>query len=124
MERNIYKIGKELFITNGEEIKQGDWYLVNQWGNGLLLATQPASSEDIKYQHKFECKKIILTTDEDLIKNGVQAIDDTFLEWFVKNPSCECVEVNTYTKKIGTETDANGYRQMDVFGEDYRITIS
>ncbi|CAB4136440.1 hypothetical protein UFOVP309_7 [uncultured Caudovirales phage] len=39
-----------------------------------------------------ECKKIILTTDQDLIEDGVQAIDDEFLEWFVKNPSCESVE--------------------------------
>jgi hypothetical protein len=38
-------------------------------------------------------KKIILTTDPDLIKDGVQAIDDEFLEWFVKNNSCEGVEV-------------------------------
>ena len=36
-------------------------------------------------------KKIILTTDQSL--DGVQAIDDEFLEWFVKNPSCEGVEV-------------------------------
>ena len=36
-------------------------------------------------------RKIILTTDQSL--NGVQAIDDEFLEWFVKNPSCEEVEV-------------------------------
>ena len=28
------------------------------------------------------CKKIILTTDTDLIADGVQAIDDNFLEWF------------------------------------------
>jgi hypothetical protein len=41
-------------------------------------------------------KKIILTTDQDLIKDGVQAIDDEFLEWFVKNPSCEFVEINKY----------------------------
>jgi hypothetical protein len=34
-----------------------------------------------------------LSTDQDLIKDGVQAIDDEFLEWFVKNPSCERVEV-------------------------------
>jgi hypothetical protein len=39
------------------------------------------------------CRKIILTTDQDLIKDGVQAIDDEFLEWFVKNPSCESVEI-------------------------------
>jgi hypothetical protein len=29
-----------------------------------------------------------------LIKDGVQSIDDEFLEWFVKNPSCEFVEVD------------------------------
>jgi len=41
-------------------------------------------------------KKIILTTDQDLIKDGVQAIPDEFLEWFVKNPSCEVVEIVKY----------------------------
>ena len=46
-------------------------------------------------------KKIILTTDQDLIADGVQAIDDEFLEWFVKNPSCEYVEV-IYDKDIFT----------------------
>jgi hypothetical protein len=68
-------------------------------------------------------KKIILTTDQDLIADGIQAIDDTFLEWFCKNPSCEFIEVGTYAKKIRAEFDANGYREMDVFGKDYRITI-
>jgi hypothetical protein len=54
-------------------------------------------------------KEIILTTDQDLIKDGVQAIDDEFLEWFVQNPSCEVVKIEstykdfnpiTYTHKI------------------------
>ena len=36
--------------------------------------------------------KVILTTDQDLINNGIQAIDDEFLEWFVAHPSCEEVE--------------------------------
>ena len=39
-------------------------------------------------------RKIILTTDQDLIEDGVQDIDDEFLEWFVENPSCESVEVD------------------------------
>ncbi len=43
-------------------------------------------------EHKDYYKKIILTTDQDLIKDGVQVIDDEFLEWFVKNPSCENVK--------------------------------
>jgi ssDNA-binding Zn-finger/Zn-ribbon topoisomerase 1 len=38
-------------------------------------------------------KKIILTTDQGLIKNGVQSIENDFLEWFVQNPSCEWVDV-------------------------------
>jgi hypothetical protein len=37
-------------------------------------------------------KKIIITDNKDLIAQGVQAIDNEFLEWFVKNPSCERVE--------------------------------
>jgi hypothetical protein len=40
-------------------------------------------------------KKIILTTDQDLIENGVQAIEDEFLEWFVKNPTCEYAPIIT-----------------------------
>jgi hypothetical protein len=45
-------------------------------------------------------RKIILTTDQDLIKDGVQAIDDEFLQWFVKNPSCEEVKVELQIKSV------------------------
>ena len=69
-------------ITSDEEIKEGDWCLSKL-------------NEVVRFGKKFTSslyKKIILTTDQDLIKDGVQAIDDEFLEWFVKNPSCEFVE--------------------------------
>ena len=69
-----------IYITSNEEIKEGDCFL---------------SKEEIVHNNwgwNFGDKKIILTTDQDLIKDGVQAIDDEFLEWFVKNPSCEWVE--------------------------------
>jgi len=57
-------------------------------------------------------KKIILTTDQDLIKDGVQAIDDEFLEWFVKNPSCEWVEVEKISlgKVEGTTMSVSKYK--------------
>ena len=45
-------------------------------------------------------KKIILTTDQDLIKDGVQDIDDEFLEWFIENPSCERVEVESMINMV------------------------
>ena len=102
-----------IYITNSEEIKEGE-YGLSRLGEIIKFH----SGYDYRYY-----AKIILTTDQDLIKDGVQAIDDEFLEWFVKNPSCESVEIDTYSKKIGVETDTNGYREMDVFGKDYRIII-
>jgi hypothetical protein len=71
-----------IYITSDEKPKAGDWSLYHNKIHKCI--------EDIVGD---EFKKIILTTDQDLIADGVQAIDDEFLEWFVKNPSCEEVEV-------------------------------
>ena len=75
---------QNISITNDEEIKDGDWFLTDD-----KRVEKCAPDWRAREWHK----KIILTTDQDLIKDGVQAIDDEFLEWFVKNPSCEEVEV-------------------------------
>ena len=83
-----FLINKNIYITSDEEIKEGDWCL-DITGN---LIVQCLRTSIDSYWNK-NCKKIILTTDQDLIKDGVQAIDDEFLEWFVKNPNCEGVEV-------------------------------
>jgi phosphoribosyl-ATP pyrophosphohydrolase len=40
--------------------------------------------------------KIILTTDEELILDGVQEIEEDFLEWFENNP-CEAVKVQKWS---------------------------
>jgi hypothetical protein len=99
--------GQHIYITNDEEIKEGE--------KGWLLENNSIT----KNVCEFDCsnglggiystdKKIILTTDHDLIKNGVQAIDDEFLEWFVKNPSCEFVEVGYGWIRLA-ETDNEGY---------------
>jgi hypothetical protein len=82
---------QHIYITSSEEIKEGHWFLneINETETGIRHYDYKTLSP--------ECKKIILTTDQDLIKDGVQPIDDTFLEWFVKNPSCESVEVKKIT---------------------------
>jgi hypothetical protein len=41
----------------------------------------------------YDSNKVVLSNDPNLIADGVQSIDDEFLEWFVKNPSCEVVDV-------------------------------
>jgi hypothetical protein len=59
--------------------------------------------------YKDNCKKIILTTDPQLIQDGVQAIDDTFLEWFVKNPTCENVQIKRVSRCCGR---CDGYHDL------------
>jgi ssDNA-binding Zn-finger/Zn-ribbon topoisomerase 1 len=81
-------MNQHIYITSDEEIKDGDWYL-DTFNNQRIKANE--FSDHKHYGNA--CKKIILTTDQDLIKDGVQAIDDEFLKWFVKNPSCEWVDV-------------------------------
>ncbi len=82
-----------IYITSDEEIKHEDWYLTSK--NTICKCIKT----DSKYVYSLEggsstnCKKIILTTDQDLIAEGVQNIDGEFLEWLVKNPSCEFVDV-------------------------------
>jgi hypothetical protein len=53
-----------------------------------------------KFDSLTPLKKIILTTDPDF---GVQSIDDEFLEWFVKNPSCEEVFITDDYEQINQE---------------------
>ena len=96
--------GKQhIYITNDEEVKEGDWFIHISHGisniykaqeivgKSIVVGVNKESSCWIDYSHK-----IILTTDQDLIKDGVQSIDDKFLEWFVKNPSCEAVVVQKW----------------------------
>ena len=78
-----------IYITSDEEIKdvrphKGKWHLEKE----NILNKFPDYLTDLS-----ECKLVIMTTDDDLINDGVQAIDDEFLEWVVNNPSCEFVEI-------------------------------
>jgi hypothetical protein len=87
---------QHIYITNDEEIKEGDWFyfpieiIENEKGH-KYVSNDWSKFSDILYS--LYAKKIILTTDGNLIKDGVQAIDNEFLEWAFKNPKCDFVEV-------------------------------
>jgi hypothetical protein len=85
---------RHIYITSDEEIKEGDWCIDDE---GIVKCTAHAGAMNHYYT------KIILTTDQDLINDGVQAIDDKFLEWFVKNPSCERIEVEKFAINCSCE---------------------
>ena len=89
--KNFGRSPQNIYITNSEEIKEGDW-LISKEGN-----------LHNNFGWNYGDRKIILTDNKDLIADGVQAIDDEFLEWFVKNPSCEEVEVYDVNGKLFAE---------------------
>jgi hypothetical protein len=111
-------LNQHLYITSDEEIKAHDWCFF-----GFNLENDFEGGEDYEITHadllkctglskegyllhsggitgRASCKKITLTTDPELINDGVQAIYDDFLEWFVKNPNCEFVDIKPYCEKI------------------------
>jgi hypothetical protein len=112
----LFTTSQHIYITSSEEIKEGDWIL---YGANQIVKIEiqiDKNSEHFKIYGMGARKKIILTTDPTLIADGVQAIDDEFLKWFVKNPSCECVEVKHFNNDchgecgIGDNSCGNYYR--------------
>jgi len=97
--------GFHIYITSDEDINENDYIITK---DGRLVQVSYLLSKDLE-----EASKVILTTDQDLIKDGVQAIDDEFLEWFVKNPSCESVE--TYSLGIeNSDTGESGHYKYEI----------
>ena len=90
---------QNIYITSDEEIKEGDWVFDLD-----IKRIVKADNLKVATYKKSQCwyyKKIILTTDQDLIKDSVQAIDDEFLTWFINNPSCEEVEIKPLLSNNG-----------------------
>jgi len=97
--------GFHIYITSDEDINENDYIITK---DGRLVQVSYLLSKDLE-----EASKVILTTDQDLIKDGVQAIDDEFLEWFVNNPSCESVE--TYSLGIeNSDTGESGHYKYEI----------
>jgi hypothetical protein len=92
------EVNQNIYIDIDEEIKEGDWFITKT--NDVLKVQKPERGyEPIG-------KKIILTTDPTLIADGAQEIDDEFLGWFVKNPTCDFVEVEKqYVTPLGDIVD-------------------
>jgi hypothetical protein len=116
---------QHIYITNSEKPKARDWVLgdfpdnpigkvISKYGQEFTVQSLNGDKYGLA---EYDSKKIILTTDPDLIKEGIQSINDEFLQWFVKNPSCEMVEVVFSNRGItGIE------KILKTFGE-YKIIL-
>ena len=104
--KNLYKIEDELYIiSNTENVSENCWIITD----GRLVQVSYLLSNEVA-----KGNKVILTTNKLLIKNGVQAIDDEFLEWFINHSNCKQIEIK---KGFEDETEY-GYNFLD-----YKIII-
>jgi len=105
---------QHIYITSDDKITSSQDWFIDIKDNRNHLHQVGYDLESVEWNDQYNplyFKKIILTTDQGLIKYGVQAIDDEFLEWFVKNPSCEEVEVyREGYKKNGMIDEATSYQ--------------
>lgn len=89
--------GRTIYITNDEKPKIDDWCINTEYEivfkvDEIKEFNNIIKSKNDSFVYDF-CKKIVLTHDLDLIDDGVQEIPTFFLEWFVKNSSCEQIKV-------------------------------
>ena len=127
--RNSNYSNKNIYITSSDEkIKKGDWvlFMFDEVTEIVKVTTIVNNAFDSKegFGYGLEyCKKITLTTDQDLIKDGVQAIDDEFLEWFVKNPSCKFVEVRKEKYSERFDNDKSPIGNPNTWGNRWLVLI-
>jgi hypothetical protein len=112
---------QHIYITSSEEIKEGDWMYYKHFGEDIVYKYDAMNGQNTNVnEHKPFYQKIILTTDQSL--DGVQAIQDDFLEWFVNNPKCEEVEVEKIQFNPVFEEDDLSYDEMTAY-YSYKIII-
>jgi hypothetical protein len=133
--KNIHVLNQYIYITSDEEIKEGDYFLYDETTIKYKTNGTEYHGGDLCHisgNRRYpvsESKKIILTTNP--LLEGVQSIDDEFLEWFVKNPTCENIPIitttvskeSTYKTNIGFESwrkeepsqDKRMYNEKELF---------
>ena len=104
---------QNIYITSDEEIKVGDYFIESLGLPDSYLVHKLSKEWKDKESFYRRCTKVILTTDADLIEDRVESIDDEFLEWFVKNPSCEEVEVHEL-RFFDPDTNESGHCKWEL----------
>ena len=111
--KNLYKIKKDLYvISNTEDVNDNDYIITKD--DRLIKVSYLLSDEVAKGF------KVILTTNDQLIKDGVQAINDEFLNWFVKNPSCDFIR----TLKVPYFDESSHSYLLDIPKEEPKQELS
>jgi hypothetical protein len=79
-----------IYITRSVESKVGDYYIGEGFAGPTLFQWDKSQAKQFP---DMIIQKVVLTNNPSLIQGDIRAIDSEFLEWFVKNPACESVEI-------------------------------
>lgn len=116
----------DIYITNDEKFVRNEWIT-----DGIeVIEATPKLVNSQGLVNRRDWRKIVLTTDRDLIEDGVNVIGDTFIEWFRNNQDCTFVDVekfhgiNTSIAEVNTvsgDGSLNWQGRNDL--RDYKINI-
>jgi hypothetical protein len=91
---------QHVYITKKESYDRGDWCIDIEAEEIFKVAEVKEFSGIVRSDtdtYVYDaCVKIVLATDLKLVADGVKEINSEFLEWFVKNSSCEEVDIEAY----------------------------
>jgi hypothetical protein len=125
---------QDMYILEDSEVKDGEYGIcLNLVREGFkshqavfkMNASQRTAMEELGGRKKAEVFKVILTTNPALIKDGVQKINDVFLDYFIKNPICDFVEVESTLKAFDEQNRKIEYamEKGDYTKNTYEIII-
>jgi hypothetical protein len=115
-----------IYITNDEKAADGDWCLATTLcnsGYGIresVFKMDPEQRDAMEFlggQEKSGVLKIVITSDPDLMGDGVSEVHIKFIEWLLKNPEERRIQVvkksvNVIKKGRGCAKLTNGYRVL------------
>lgn len=102
--RNPYCKNQLVYIISDDSIRENDW---------CIDMNKEVFQHLIHFPISIGQRKIIMTTDAKLIANGVQKIDNSFLEWYILNPTRSDIEVNL-VKYINSSFPRDYYEKFKI----------
>jgi hypothetical protein len=113
--------GLHIYITSDDEINENDWH-INRTMNEVDMASRNLSinhksdgefGESIRKQYK----KIIFTSNINLISDGVEALDNNFYSWFAKNPDSKYIKIISKNVVCTCEEESHGFTTEYAVGD-------
>jgi hypothetical protein len=88
-----------IYIVIESTLKLNDYY-ISPFSGGVLFKWD---NFNVKQFPSYKGLRVVFTTDPDLIKDGVQSIDGDFINWLVKNPSYDKIQLEGFNRASGYE---------------------